>query len=151
MMAVEIKQTLEREFEVFLTAHDIRSLNFAKLQELSNKNRETEKKNTSDTVNSEETIEGIKVLVRVIGSEDINPEICIPLNEDLQTEKPDTFFIPGIEGIGNVFESLAPKIKSPSFCLQFGTTDDGQDSIDALASKLLPVIIILHIFYVTSD
>lgn len=30
MMAVEIKQTLEREFEVFLTAQDIRTLTFAR-------------------------------------------------------------------------------------------------------------------------
>lgn len=30
MMAVEIKQTLEREYEVFLTAQDIRGLTFAK-------------------------------------------------------------------------------------------------------------------------
>jgi hypothetical protein len=35
MMAVEIKQSLEREFEVFLTAQEIRSLTFARLQELS--------------------------------------------------------------------------------------------------------------------
>jgi fatty acid synthase len=35
MMAVEIKQTLEREFEVFLTAQEIRSLTFARLAELS--------------------------------------------------------------------------------------------------------------------
>lgn len=28
MMAVEIKQTLEREYDVFLTAQDIRSLTF---------------------------------------------------------------------------------------------------------------------------
>jgi len=41
MMAVEIKQTLEREFEVFLTAQDIRSMTFAKLMEIA-KNRETE-------------------------------------------------------------------------------------------------------------
>lgn len=34
MMAVEIKQTLEREFEVFLTAQDIRSMTFAKLAEI---------------------------------------------------------------------------------------------------------------------
>ncbi|KPJ13004.1 Fatty acid synthase [Papilio machaon] len=30
MMAVEIKQTLEREFEIFLTAQDIRTLTFAR-------------------------------------------------------------------------------------------------------------------------
>jgi fatty acid synthase len=35
MMGVEIKQTLEREFEVFLTPQDIRSLTFAKLYEIS--------------------------------------------------------------------------------------------------------------------
>lgn len=34
MMGVEIKQTLEREFEVFLTPQDIRSLTFAKLYEI---------------------------------------------------------------------------------------------------------------------
>lgn len=34
LMAVEIKQALEREFEVFLTPQDIRSLTFARLQEL---------------------------------------------------------------------------------------------------------------------
>lgn len=30
MMAIEIKQTLERDFEVFLTAQDIRSMTFAR-------------------------------------------------------------------------------------------------------------------------
>jgi fatty acid synthase len=35
MMAVEIKQSLEREFEVFLTAQEIRGLTFARLEELS--------------------------------------------------------------------------------------------------------------------
>lgn len=34
MMAVEIKQTLEREFQVFLTPQDIRGMTFAKLQSL---------------------------------------------------------------------------------------------------------------------
>jgi hypothetical protein len=35
MMTVEIKQILEREFEVFLTSQEIRSLTFARLSELS--------------------------------------------------------------------------------------------------------------------
>ena len=35
MMTVEIKQSLEREFEVILTAQEIRSLTFARLLELS--------------------------------------------------------------------------------------------------------------------
>jgi hypothetical protein len=35
IMSVEIQQTLEREFEVFLTTQEIRSLTFARLSELS--------------------------------------------------------------------------------------------------------------------
>jgi hypothetical protein len=42
MMAVEIKQSLEREFEVFLTAQEIRSLTFARLQELSAAKQQSE-------------------------------------------------------------------------------------------------------------
>lgn len=34
MMAVEIKQTLEREYEIFLTPQDIRGMTFAKLQDI---------------------------------------------------------------------------------------------------------------------
>lgn len=34
MMVVEIKQTLERKFEIFLTAPQIRALTFSQLQEM---------------------------------------------------------------------------------------------------------------------
>lgn len=58
MMAVEIKQTLEREFEVFLTAQDIRSLTFAKLAELGQKNEEqaTETSKNPDGITARECI-----------------------------------------------------------------------------------------------
>jgi len=42
MTAVEIKETLEREFEVYLTPQEIRNLTFARLDELSAGNRCTE-------------------------------------------------------------------------------------------------------------
>jgi len=38
IMTVEIKHTLEREFDLFLTAHEIRNLTFAKLIKMSDKN-----------------------------------------------------------------------------------------------------------------
>lgn len=34
MSAVEIKQTLEREFDLFMTAQDLRSMTFKKLKEM---------------------------------------------------------------------------------------------------------------------
>jgi len=42
MTAVEIKETLEREFEVYLTLQEIRNLTFASLDKLSTGNRCTE-------------------------------------------------------------------------------------------------------------
>ena len=42
MTVVEIMQTLEREFEVYLTPQEIRNLTFASLDEMSAANRCTE-------------------------------------------------------------------------------------------------------------
>jgi fatty acid synthase len=42
MTGVEIKKTLEREFEIYLTPQEIRNLTFASLDELSATNRCTE-------------------------------------------------------------------------------------------------------------
>ena len=139
MMAVEIKQTLEREFEVFLTPQDIRSLNFAKLQEMSNKTDDSKKKRSEDMSNSDEEVAGMKLLVRVINFVDENPESCISLNTLKEEGNSEIFFIPGIEGVGKVFDSLSPKIKAPVSCLQFGIYDFPQDSIDEMALTLLPV------------
>ncbi|XP_023313670.1 fatty acid synthase-like [Trichogramma pretiosum] len=140
MMAVEIKQTLEREFELFLTAQDIRSLNFAKLQEMAAKNAEASKKRGgADADKNAEVITGMKLLVRVVGTADFNPEVCLPLATK-QEGKAEIFMIPGIEGIGKVFDNLALKIKAPAYCLQLGTSDLNSD-INAMADKLTPYIL----------
>ncbi|XP_014480112.1 PREDICTED: fatty acid synthase-like, partial [Dinoponera quadriceps] len=39
MMAVDIKQTLQREFDIFLTAQDIRKLTLAKLKDMADENK----------------------------------------------------------------------------------------------------------------
>ena len=51
MTAVEIKETLEREFELHLTPQEIRNLTFARLDELSaaNKCTEVERKHLKGT------------------------------------------------------------------------------------------------------
>jgi fatty acid synthase len=42
MTAVEIKQSLEREFEIFLTPQEIRSLTFSRLREMAADNQDIE-------------------------------------------------------------------------------------------------------------
>jgi fatty acid synthase len=47
MTAVEIKQTLEREFELYLTPQEIRILTFARLEELGVNKQKTEEEEQS--------------------------------------------------------------------------------------------------------
>jgi len=71
MMAVEIKQTLEREYDIFLTAEDIRNLNFSKLMSY----KEREKAQTRQ--NNEKTKFGIQMLIRIFGNEKLSTDTCI--------------------------------------------------------------------------
>lgn len=54
MTAVEIKQTLEREFDLYLTLQEIRNLTFAGLEQLGTRNQKTEaeKQSLEGTSNS---------------------------------------------------------------------------------------------------
>lgn len=138
MMAVEIKQTLEREFDVFLTAQDIRNINFAKLSEMRGKDVEWEKPQTNGQMTE---IAGMQLLVRIVGNEDMTPEICMELPTKKDRRKVDVFLLAGVEGCGHVFQPLAPKIRPAATCLQYGTYNIGltHTSIPEYADHLLPV------------
>ncbi|OXU23002.1 hypothetical protein TSAR_015480, partial [Trichomalopsis sarcophagae] len=138
MMSVEIKQTLEREFEIFLTAQDIRSLNFSKLQEMCAKQEESDTKKESH--NEVESVVGLKMLIQVIGHGDVNPEMILRLPSKGETDREEVFLIPGIEGVGSVFLNLASKIKAPATCLQLGIGNDEMSIFD-MANKLLPHVL----------
>lgn len=141
MMAVEIKQTLEREFEVFLTAQDIRSLNFAKLVQMSTQDQETEKKLASakDKNKDIESIAGMRLLIRVLGSGDLNHEEVYDLPSKNEPGRREVYLIPGIEGYGAVFKPLSEKIKSRAICLQLIKNAKMELSVIEVAKQLLPV------------
>ncbi|EFN80819.1 Fatty acid synthase [Harpegnathos saltator] len=140
-MAVEIKQTLEREYEVFLTAQDIRNLNFAKLAEMFNQETLNEKLR-SDNLKDSSDLAGLKLLVRVIGDDNYSiPDVCISLPTKADTARDEIFLLPGVEGCWSIFNLLAPKIEAPAVCLQYGTYNIGNDchTISEIADCLLKV------------
>uniref|UniRef100_A0A7G8Z9J8 oleoyl-[acyl-carrier-protein] hydrolase n=1 Tax=Meteorus pulchricornis TaxID=51522 RepID=A0A7G8Z9J8_9HYME len=137
IMAVEIKQTLEREFDIFLTAQDIRSLNFAKLLEMNSQNMEHEREKLRNT-DGNETVTGMKLLVRLLGEEIMQTELCMKLQTKNETGRHEVFLIPGIEGCGSIFCNLANNIKSPATCLQLDNKQMDYLSISEMANKLLP-------------
>ncbi|XP_011313294.1 fatty acid synthase [Fopius arisanus] len=139
MMAVEIKQTLEREFEIFLTAQDIRNLNFAKL--IGMNSRDTELKRMIEDTREEEELIGMKLLIRLLGEEEAMNETCLKLSTGLTSGQPEVFFIPGLEGCGAVFMKLAKNIKAPATCLQLNNMGTQYLSIRDMARLLLPYML----------
>ncbi|EZA57700.1 Fatty acid synthase [Ooceraea biroi] len=120
IMSVEIKQSLERDFDMFLTARDIRNLTFAKLAEMRSKDVEE----TQEQGKGQETeVFDMHLLIRKVNDENITPEVCMELPTRKDSRKVDVFLLPGIEGCGHIFNALAPKIRPRVTCLQYGANN----------------------------
>ncbi|GBP45810.1 Fatty acid synthase [Eumeta japonica] len=138
MMAVEIKQTLEREFEVFLTAQDIRTLTFSRLVELSMQREDASLKTAAKPLAGDGVV-GLKVLLRTIGDEETasKPFIFMPTmvsegkeNEpEIQGSEEVLFMLPGLEGCATVLEPLCRRLKIKACVLQLGHeyVDDNEE------------------------
>lgn len=124
LMAVEIKQSLEREFEIFLTPQDLRSLTFAKLQELAEVHS-GDSKEMKSKLNIDETLTGIHMLIRNLGDEHTSSETLLRLKTLNNSDNFDeaTIIIPGVEGVtGTAWHNIAANIKSAAYCLQLSNT-----------------------------
>jgi len=137
-MAVEIKQTLEREFDMSLTVEDIRSLNFAKLNEMVTRQGKMQDTNEINTSNFGD----FAILLQKTKDSDFVPDILIELDTKKEIDRSNIFLLPGIEGCSSVYKSIAPGIKSSATCLQHGVLnipDDESRSVVKSAAYLLPV------------
>lgn len=139
MMAVEIKQTLERDFDISLTAQDIRTLNFAKLRQMTNTAEQGKMHDTNQTEIS--NLEGLNVLIRRMTDSDLVPSVIVELSTKTEIDRGNVFLLPGIEGCSSVYKFIASGIKSSATCLQHGVLNipDESHSIMNSAAYLLPV------------
>lgn len=101
LMSVEIKQMLEREFDIFLTAQELRAITFAKFQEISNAS------------NSGRAIKEIDVqsgLFRNFGDEETSDLATIRINnQNEELNHPCAVVIPGkciLSSSGGLVESM---------------------------------------------
>nr|CAI5852763.1 unnamed protein product [Callosobruchus analis] len=110
MTSVEIKQTLEREFEIFLSSKDIRSLTLARLKEIEMERYETDSSNKSSAIaTSQETTLGLDQVLRILGDVDESRRNVLRLESRLKEGQPGptVFFLPGTEGFAKVMDNLA--------------------------------------------
>ncbi|XP_067207664.1 fatty acid synthase-like [Linepithema humile] len=113
MMAVEIRQTLEREFDILLTAQEVRNLTFAELSQISNakfNSNETQTETATDK-NKPTLTKEWKLLFGVLRNQDFISEICLNLATNTEDNSTHVFLLPGIDGCGTIYNHLAPKIK----------------------------------------
>lgn len=147
MMAVEIKQTLERQFEVFLTPQDIRSMTFAKLQEIGASD-DKEKKNDVEpnSINQVPDV-GLNYLIRAIGDESNVyksivriPSLCDDGStiEQPTSIQPTLFVLPGLEGISSMMEPLSKNLNMQVLCLQYDISGT-LSTIEEMAVAYYPV------------
>ena len=142
LMAVEIKQTLEREFEVFLTPQDLRSLTFMKLQELAAKDKDNLDNLKLKLASSDEPV-GMQIMLRNLGDELNSNETMLRLKskDDRSVYESCAIFIPGIEGVaGNAWHQIANQLNFPAFILQTKNTHSLTELTD-VANAIMDEII----------
>ncbi|XP_059048171.1 fatty acid synthase-like [Achroia grisella] len=149
MMAVEIKQTLEREFEIILTAQDIRTLTFARLLELSAESDSTASKAVVKQGNIEVPA-GLKILIRNFGEEKLANEPLIFMTtavsniieeqEAIHAMEDVMIMLPGVEGSAAVLDPLCRRLNIEVCVLQLGTVHKNENC-DQMVERLYQVVI----------
>ncbi|XP_077358210.1 fatty acid synthase isoform X2 [Festucalex cinctus] len=131
LMGVEVRQTLERDYDIVMAMREIRQLTISKLRELSNKKPESSnaKKDVIRTLSESNLTELL-----------VNPDgpTVTSLN-DVQSQERPLFLVHPIEGSIAAFKTLASKLSVPCYGLQC-TKAAPLDSIQSLAAYYVDCI-----------
>ncbi|XP_043860025.1 LOW QUALITY PROTEIN: fatty acid synthase [Dromiciops gliroides] len=136
LMGVEVRQTLEREYDIVMAMREIRQLTIKKLKELSSQPGPGEESKSSPAKETSPVREAKLNLGNLL----VNPEgpTITLLNSVQSTERP-LFLVHPIEGSITVFHNLAAKLSIPTYGLQC-TKAAPLDSIQSLASYYIDCI-----------
>lgn len=143
LMAVDIKQTLERNFDLFLSPQDLRALTFQKLEEYSLSRKTHGADNDNDiTIDIQDFRNQFTTMVRNMGDEKNFDKTLVPINE-VKRGKHIVFVFSGIEcSSGQVWNDLGKHIDAPAYILQLHKTAE-MTSIDEIAQFALNEIVAL--------
>ncbi|KAM4691284.1 fatty acid synthase isoform 2-T2 [Rhinophrynus dorsalis] len=129
LMGVEVRQTLERDYDILMAMREVRQLTINKLRELSLKPGNTEESKTSQKSSSQSEL-NILDLNNLL----VNPDAStITKLNDVESNDHPLFLVHPIEGSTVAFHSLASKLSIPCYGLQC-TKAAPLDSIHSLAS-----------------
>ncbi|XP_066156912.1 fatty acid synthase [Euwallacea fornicatus] len=124
LMGAEIKQTLERNYDLVLSAQEIRGLTFGKLQELSSGNSSL----PTTQEKPEENLVTFENILEIMPSKTV---VQIP-SKSTDNKKPPIFVVHPIEGVIDALRAFSKNIDAPVFGLQC-TENAPLDTIATLA------------------
>ncbi|NXI15750.1 FAS synthase, partial [Irena cyanogastra] len=131
LMGVEVRQTLERDYDIVMTMREIRLLTINKLRELSSKKSRTAEELKSSPLMKTSPGEPPKLDLNNLL---VNPEgPTITRLNDVQSMERPLFLVHPIEGSIAVFYTLASRLHMPCYGLQC-TKAAPLDSIQSLAA-----------------
>jgi fatty acid synthase, animal type len=138
LMTVEIQQTLERNYDIFIASQELRSMTLSQLIRFANS------KDSSDPTKirlTNQTIPtGSALLLRNLGDETFSHKTILELPSSSETGV-KTLIVPGIEGMaGQAWYTLAQSLKCPTFILQTGNTWESTD-IDSIFEGVFPEVV----------
>jgi len=116
LMGTEIKQTLERNYDILLSAQEIRALTFAKLQELSSVGSEVMKGQQPAAANVESNV-SFDMLMQWPSNEVLPKEALVRLKSK-SSNGPMLFIVHGIEGLVEALKDVASELDRPVWGLQ---------------------------------
>lgn len=130
LMGVEVRQTLERDYDIVMTMREVRQLTINKLRELSAKSTTAEELKPSQLKQGSQAELSQLDLSNLL----VNPKAptITQLNEVQSNEHP-LFLVHPIEGSVTAFKTLASKLSIPCYGLQC-TRAAPLDSIQSLAA-----------------
>ncbi|XP_070708258.1 fatty acid synthase [Pempheris klunzingeri] len=137
LMGVEVRQTLERDYDIVMTMREIRQLTINKLRELAN----SKPGGSNESHHAAAKRDGVRSLLETDLTQIlVNPSgpTVTPLNKVQSQERP-LFLVHPIEGSIGAFKTLASKLSVPCYGLQC-TKAAPLDSIQSLAAYYVDCI-----------
>ena len=140
LMGVEVKQMLERDYDLVLPMKDVRQLTINKLNEITNGSVADTSK-TGSTSDSAQLMNDSGVSIRYDLSHIMPTETIVPMNEQpTDADSQPWFVMHPIEGVVLSLESVMLQVKTPVYGLQC-TADAPLTSVPDLAAFYIRVSI----------
>lgn len=147
LMAVELRQTLEREFGITLTTQNLRALTFLKLQEYSNeKSKDTENAIPESKRLATENIFDFSHFVDVVAQKQNTVKCYSRITSKNNDEIIDSCvaLFPGIEGETPAWHNIANGTELPAFMISY---DDRKNSYMSQISVIETVTFFIEVFF----